>query len=198
MQEQGKTEEDDSVSSSFVENEQDSDHDSDEESLNQSQKQESKSELPRIGGKHHHSLKAISDDDKYAIIQDWLFQGMSHLISENLPYFSSSELVKTWILLDTDLKMFYRLITSPFEIPMHRTGIVKYGKYKKRLNVKFKLTNKTKPVGAYIPAKHNAFYFRSRKMLYTIMYRANTSMLQTGNPYFISTFCSVLCNQTTL
>lgn len=85
--------------------------------------------------------------------------------------------------------MFYRLITSPFDIPMHRTGIVKYGKYKKRLNVKFKLTSKVKPSSSYIPAKHNPFYFRSRKMLYTIMYRANTNLLQSGNPNFVGTFC---------
>jgi hypothetical protein len=67
-----------SASSSFVENEADSDNFSDEDQLNTSQVQESKSELPKGGGKSHGSLKAISDDDKYAIIQDWLFQGRSH------------------------------------------------------------------------------------------------------------------------
>lgn len=85
VQEHSRSEGEASASSSFVENEADSDNSSHDDSMSQSQKQESKTDLPRVGGRGHHSLRAISDDDKYAIIQDWLFQGRNLLTQKIFP-----------------------------------------------------------------------------------------------------------------
>ena len=171
-----------------MDNEEDSDLFSDDDS-NASMNRHEK--LIEAGGRgqrnlNPHSLeKAVYADDKAAIIQDWLFQ-------DTLPVFASSELIKTWTLFDNDLRTFFKLICTPFEMSMHKLGLIRYDKYKKKLNVKFKLGFKGKPVFKYNPEKHNPYYFRSRKMMLTLMSKANTAHLQHSSPHFINLFCKVL------
>lgn len=109
--------------------------------------------------------------------------------AENVPAFTSNELVKTWTIFDSDLKVFYKLICSPFELPMHRIGLERYSKFAKPLNVKLKLTHKGRAPFNYNPAKHNVFYFRAKKMLLTLMLKHNTVHLQNTNPHFMNVFC---------
>ena len=115
--------------------------------------------------------------------------------SEGIPYFTSNELVKTWTLFDTDLKMFYKFICSPFEVPLHKLAMIKYDKHQKKLNVKLKKTFKGKAPFRYNPSKHNVYYFRSRRMLYTLMVKPNTIHLQNGNPNYLKVFCKVMSSR---
>lgn len=65
-----------SQTSSFVENEEDSDLFSESNSDGSMNKHEKKLELNGLNGKGLMEVeRAISVDDKCAIIQDWLFQG---------------------------------------------------------------------------------------------------------------------------
>ena len=179
--------EDHSLTESVVENEEDSDLFSDDGSADSIQKGE------RLDGRVRSPTltspidASITGDDKSAIIQDWLF-------SENVPYFSSNELIKTWALFEFDQRVFFKMITCPIDIPMHRQGVLKYEKNKGRLNIKHKLTFKGKVPFKYNPDKHNVYYFRSRKMLYTLMLQSNTAHLQAGCPHFIKIFCNLDAN----
>lgn len=92
---------------------------------------------------------------------------------------------------DSDLRMFYKFICSPFEIPMHKMALTKYDKHSKKLNVKQKKTFKSHAPFRYNPLKHNVYYFRSRRMLHTLMVKGNASQLKEGNPNYLSVFCRV-------
>lgn len=178
-----------SHSSSFIDNEEDSDLFSEKDN---SEASISKKDIGMMNkaadmgpGVYNNSVSA---DDKAAIIQDWLFQGID-LSPDGIPFLSANNLVKSWLFLDNDLKIFFRFIFAPFDISLHRKATSKYEKYIKPLNIKHKKTFKGHVPLRYNPAKHNVYYFRSRRMLFTLMVKENAALLLESNPQAIKIFC---------
>jgi hypothetical protein len=93
---------------------------------------------------------------------------------------------------DSDLSMFYKFICSPFEVAVHKIALNKYDKHTKKLNVKLRKTFKGKAPFRYNPLKHNVYYFRSRRMLHTLMVKDNAIQLKEGNPNYLSVFCIIM------
>lgn len=116
----------------------------------------------------------------------------SSFIQDGIPYFSSNDLIRSWLFLDIDLKIFFKFFTSPFEISLHRKATLKYDKYKKPLNLRLKKTKDGQMPIKYNPKKHNVYYFRSRRMLFTLMVKKNINMMLESNSNAVKLFCNLL------
>lgn len=145
--------------------------------------------------------KQMSDEEKgerqkfkdvNSILQDFI-------CSEGLGLLEKEEKVAHRLENDQNLEIYYQFIVAPDKIPVNSKARKRFAKYenlqidivKKKVFLDRDMA-KVQKMLAYVPERHNAYYFRAEKAMNLLFLRGNYKVLKRVNPRHVDIFYSVL------
>ena len=139
--------------------------------------------------------EANKNRDHISIIQDFICGGSLVCYTDGIPLLQKDERMMARLDRDHFLEIYFSFILSPLKYLPSSKAKRRFGHSDTvRLDIKRKRIafNKTY---AYVPEKHNLFYFRAERAMSLLLLRPNYKVLRTKNPRHVGVFFEVLARE---